>query len=190
VHCRTSLDGSIAMNLLHPPLSEKKTRHQVIIDMDEISKRLDRQAERYRNTHCTKYVCPYCNAFLVPWSWSYDVNQYTCKCNTKKMKGSPTWYQIIEKNAQNMWSFSNGDRWFNPTKIPILFNPSVRQMSEHKFRIGDKVYRKETSQKQIGTVRTLSSGWNPVLVYVRFGNQSFWIDENDLVKSQFNPSVR
>lgn len=65
-----------------------------------------------------------------------------------------------------------------------------------KFRMGDKVYRKETSplffcrQKQIGTVRTISSGLNPTLVYVRFGNQSFWICENDLVKLQFNPSVR
>jgi len=62
---------------------------------------------------------------------------------------------------------------------------------EHKFHLGDRVYRKGTSQKQLGTVRTLSSGWNPSLVYVRFGNQSFWIDEKDLVKAaHFNPSVR
>ena len=88
---------------------------------------LDKQAERYRNTHCTKYVCPYCNAFLVPWSWGNNVNQFTCKCNMKTRKGSPSWYQLIRNYEQVNWSFFNGNTWTsNPSKIPILFNPSVR----------------------------------------------------------------
>ena len=160
-----------------------------LLDMDKERKRLDKQEERYRQTHCTKYVCPFCDTFLVPWSWSWDVNQYTCKCNVKKMKGSPSWYQEMKKYELVNWSFFNGRTWTsNPNKIPIVFNPSVRQkMSEDKLNIGDKVYQKGTFQKGIGTVRTLSSG---SLVYVRFGNQSFWIEEKDLVEAHFNPSVR
>jgi len=118
------------VNLVHSALRHQSYLEGFImnlLDMDKERKRLDKQAERYRQTHCTKYVCPFCDTFLVPWSWSWDVNQYTCKCNAKKMKGSPSWYQIIRGNSKSDWSFSNGTTWFNPVKIPILFNPSVRQ---------------------------------------------------------------
>lgn len=126
------------MNLLHPPLSEKKTRHQVIINMDEISKRLDRQFERYRKTHCTKYVCPYCNAFLVPWSWNSGkdkeiVEQYTCGCNGN----SPAWHvEVIRQLFGNaivehsrVWSYlsKHATTWTKPKEVPTQFNPSVRR---------------------------------------------------------------
>lgn len=61
--------------------------------------------------------------------------------------------------------------------------------SEHKFRIGARVYVKGNSRKK-WTIRTLSSGWNPTMVYVKFGNTSMWISEEDLVPVHFNPSVR
>jgi hypothetical protein len=48
---------------------------------------------------------------------------------------------------------------------------------------------KGNSRKK-GTIITLSSGWNPPMVYVKFGNKFMWISEKDLVPVYFNPSVR
>jgi hypothetical protein len=68
-------------------------------------------------------------------------------------------------------------------------------MNKHKFRIGAKVYIKTSHDEfkphqRKGIIRTLSSGWETPMVYVKFGNQSFWVDEKDLIPADFNPSVR
>jgi hypothetical protein len=109
------------------------TKTEKIIDMDKESKRLDREAEKYMNTHNTMFVCPYCNDFLIPWSWYGKrehakvgfVFQYTCNCNKVKRKDSPSWYEVIGERG-SAWSFFNGMLWNNPSKFPIQFNPSVR----------------------------------------------------------------
>lgn len=108
-------------------------KHEKIIDMYKESERLDKEAKKYMNTHNTMFVCPYCNAFLIPWSWYGKrekakvgyVFQYGCCCNVLKRKGSPSWYETIEKRRSD-WSFFNGLQWVNPSRVPILFNPSVR----------------------------------------------------------------
>ena len=62
---------------------------------------------------------------------------------------------------------------------------------KHKFRIGTKVYKKGKPHSQgKGTVKSLSIGWNPPMAYVKFSGQSYWIDENNLIPADFNPSVR
>jgi transcription elongation factor Elf1 len=102
--------------------------------MDKKWENLKRKEEKYMKTHDTMFVCPYCNAFLVPWSWDGNrekaktgyVFQYVCQCNLSKRKGSPSWYETIEKKRRSDWYFFNGIQWTNPSKVPILFNPSVR----------------------------------------------------------------
>jgi hypothetical protein len=126
-----------------------------IIDMEKESKKLERDASRYRKKNGQKYVCPFCDSFLVPWSWDSSrdkeiVEQYTCKCNGS----SPAWYVEVKRawyrevrkqlfgNAIveqlhsriyeqfRVWSYINKHEgtWIsNPSKVPKIFNPSVRQ---------------------------------------------------------------
>ena len=112
-------------------------KKEKIIDMAKEWKRLDKENEKYIKTHNTMFVCPYCNSFLIPWSWYGKrekarrgyVFQYTCCCNLLKRKGSPSWYETVERafGTKNGWDFFNGSTWIsNPAKIPFLFNPSVR----------------------------------------------------------------